>query len=125
MNLRELLHDARDLFYSQNWYWSEAFLDVPLSPVHPSESPCGVVPWDGETGQAPSLYSAVTLAYLYSMDPGNPMWRDYLWTSDFDTQGQRVYVGGTANGHGFEIHRHLRMSPRWGIPTWHSASRED
>jgi hypothetical protein len=67
--------------------------------------------------------SAVELVALYVLDREAEVWRDYLWTSTLDSQGQRVYVGGTANGRGFEIHRHLHLTERWGVPTWETNAR--
>ena len=48
--------------------------------------------------------------------PDDAIWHRYLWTRDYDAQGQRVYVGGTDNGHGLEIHRHLHLDERFAVP---------
>lgn len=63
------------------------------------------------------LVHAVALAQRYVEDPTAFVWRRYLWTADVDDLGQRVYLG--SNGRGLEIHRHLDITSRWGIPTWH------
>jgi hypothetical protein len=69
-----------------------------------------------EAGDVNRLMPAVLLASLYVRYPQTPLWRHYLWTADTDRDGQRVYLG--QNGRGLEIHRHLNLTDRWGVPTW-------
>jgi hypothetical protein len=59
---------------------------------------------------------AIALALLYLDTPDHPRWRRYLWTSDHDDLGQRVYLG--VNAGKLEIHRHLNLTARWGNPVW-------
>lgn len=115
-------------FYRQEWFDGEAFMDTP----HPIPGRGGVLPTQILTASpgllresadiidvaiAPhELPLAVELAALYLHAPAAPCWRRYLWCRDTDAQGQRVYVG--CNGHGLEIHRHLHLTDRWGIPIW-------
>ena len=120
MTLFELIKAHPDKFYKQDWYWDEPFMDKPL----PLDK--WTVPTDaGYRGMEPFLIAAqleeeavpaVVLAYLYVQNPDHPIWMSYLWTSDLDSQGQRVYVGD--NGKGMEIHRHLHITDRFGVPTW-------
>ena len=68
-----------------------------------------------------TIVSAVDLALLYIEHPNDPLWQRFLWTSDFDDLGQRVYVGGIgqAKKPGFQIHRHLKVTGRqWVWPIW-------
>jgi hypothetical protein len=60
----------------------------------------------------------VQLVDLYLRYPDAECWQGYLWTCDVDRFGQRVYVGGLAQGDGFQIHRHLHLNEQWGIPVW-------
>ena len=62
------------------------------------------------------LVPAVVLVQLYVDNPDAKIWQRYLWTSDVDSLGQRIYVG--CSGFGLEIHRHLAITERWGVPCW-------
>ena len=116
MTLRELRAAHPKMFYAQNWFDGEAFMDydVDLSQVRE------VLPAAWKEGTLPEhgtfLMRAVYLAWLYVLHPTAPLWDKYLWCHDVDSQGQRVYVG--QNGKGFEIHRHLHITERWAQPTW-------
>ena len=116
MTLRDLLIQCPRRFYPQTWYRDEPFLDTevpdllppgPLTVVtHPAhDPPVGAV-----------LPFAAVLAGLYIRHPESPLWSRYLWCADTDAQGQRIYVG--SNGKGLEIHRHLHLTDRWGVPIW-------
>jgi hypothetical protein len=111
MTLREMIRRYPDRFYFQTWYEGEAFLEAQPRP------------WLGWPDQVLenadgvaelATYTAADLAGMYLEHPDRPIWLRYLWTSDTDAQGQRVYVG--ANSGLFEIHRHLALSDRWGVP---------
>lgn len=120
ITLRTLRRDHPDRFYRQDWFEEEPFMDRPLEhvlTVGPLPMPSGVldfpeVPkqWMGE------LPTAVQLADLYVRHPDHATWSRYLWCRDTDAQGQRIYVG--SNGRGLEIHRHLHLTSRWGVPLW-------
>lgn len=122
MNLLELRTKYPDRFYPQDWYLTEAFAHVDFTqtvPLMPPRSIIGV-----SRGREPAtgkhLTTAVILAHHFLADPTNSIWGFYLWCADTDHRGQRVYVGGVCeeNGYRFEIHRHLRLSERWAIPSW-------
>ena len=104
---------------TQDWFNTEAFAAFPSS--IPLATPTGRTD-EGklveELRPPPFLHRAVELVAAYVQDPGAGVWRDYLWTSDEDQYGQRVYIGGTSNGRSLEIHRHLRITNRWGVPWW-------
>lgn len=110
MTLRELRAAHPHLFHpTQDWFAGEAFLDAPARDVRWPVRVRGAA-------DALPLANAATLAALYVQRPGDALWSRYLWTTDRDGQGQQVYLG--ANGRGLEIHRHLHLTARWGVPCW-------
>lgn len=113
MTLRELMAQYPEHFYPQAWYLHEAFMDVEAGSA-PTVMPAYTV----FTLQPPrsALCSAAHLAALYITHPEHVLWQKYLWTSDVDNIGQRVYVG--SNGHGLEIHRHIHLTTRFATPHW-------
>lgn len=117
MTLRMLRYAHPELFLmSQDWFLGQDFIDKPCGSI---TVPPIVVEHRGQVpGHNGNLVTAAVLANAYVHNPKLPIWRDYLWTSDVDSEGQRVYVGGTANGRGFEIHRHIHITQRFGIPLW-------
>ena len=114
MTLRELIAAHPDRFYPQTWYAGERFLDDPVPDVEVcrNEGPYRVTA-QGPPPKEELWYSAGDLAALYVAQPALLIWRRYIWTSDLDSVGQRIYVGD--NGKGFEIHRHLHLTERWGV----------
>jgi len=121
VTIRSLMAQHPALFYDQSWYMSEPFMDEPLREELPTPRDVRKMISDLQqvtVGIRDDLVSAVTLVAAYVNDPWVWVWADYLWTASCDREGQRIYVGGTANGHGFEIHRHLFLTDRWGVPIW-------
>lgn len=112
MTLREMRAKYPDAFYpNQDWFNGEAFMDVEARPWigWPDRvDPFTLEPWED------SDYTAADLAALWLEDTTRRIWIRYLWTADLDILGQRIYVG--QNGRGFEIHRHLHLTDRWGVP---------
>lgn len=109
MTLRDLIAAHPDRFYPQTWYADEQFLD--LTPR--------AIGWPSDvlaTGTIDPQATAADLAALYLEHPDCPLWSRYLWTCDHDRHGQRVYVGD--NGRGLEIHRHIHLTSRFGVPQW-------
>lgn len=107
----------------QVWYRDEAFASAPFEfpapppPTRVVETPYALPPeLVGVYGSKLPTAAALVAAYLEA--PEHSAWRGYLWTSDFDGDQQRVFVGGTANGRGFEVHRFLHITKRWGIGIW-------
>ncbi len=120
ITIRELRANHPDLFYSQDWFEDEAFMDTPLSKARGSALPVGVqyegIPPDQILWYMTDAPPAVLLVWLYVLNPDAKIWTRYLWTSSEDRHGQRVYVG--QNGKGLEIHRHLHITHRFGVPVW-------
>jgi hypothetical protein len=113
------MRDAHpSLFCPQTWFETEDFAHKRLSPL--IGLPTHVVRCPGEVPMSAvdELTDAVLLVDLFLRYPLDPVFRGYLWTADTDAQGQRVYIGGTANGRGLELHRHLHLTDRWSLPVW-------
>jgi hypothetical protein len=105
------------LIYAQTWYDDEPFAHLKLSP--PIGLPTHLRRCTLENAPpADERTDAVLLVALYLAYPHDPIWRDYLLTADTDQRGQEVYVGGTANGRGLEIHRVIHFGPRLSVPLW-------
>ncbi len=117
MTLVELIAANRSLFYHQAWYNGEAF-----TRTLPNESrwlaPTRVIGRGAVPSSSKGLHLAVDLAHAYVRDPMNTAWDGWLWARDVDQHGQRIFVGGLAQGHGFQIHRHLQITSDWGTPRW-------
>lgn len=112
VTLAQIIGNHPDLFYRQQWFLGEAFMYVDAEQV--SHMPQF---WPAEPNSVKKLPSAATLALLYVKHPNDPLWNNYLWTSDKDHRGQRVYMG--CNGQGMEIHRHIHLTERFGVAVWH------
>lgn len=111
MTLREIIAAHPNLFYPQTWYEGEPFMDIDHPPVVP--------PKDyrrHQSGEGADLPFAASLAWAYVRSPELDIWRQYLWCADLDSEGHRIYMG--SNGKGMEIHRHLRITERWGVALW-------
>lgn len=119
MTLLELREAFPTLFYPQTWYVTEAFMrTLPSDPRPPRPArigQCGRIPRSSR-----GLPVAVDVAHWYVEHPDDPIWRHYLWCADVDSDGQRVYVGGVnplrlGPSGGFQVHRHLVITRRWGV----------
>ncbi len=115
MTLRELIQENPELFYRQEWYRDEAFMDVDLVSVDAVGAGFDTSAVDPRTTRIANReyvtpdVRAVALAALYLENPDQWVWREFLWTSDTDSHGNIVYVGGVGRYgcDGFQIHRHL------------------
>lgn len=121
MTLRELVAAHPDRFYPQTWYAGEAFIDTPLPLDAPTTLPSVIIEQFAYLAtivpcRLESLPLAVELAALYVAHPTAELWRRYLWCDDADSAGQRVYMG--VNNGRMEIHRHIHLTERFGIPVW-------
>lgn len=120
LTVRAFIAKHQHLFYQQTWYDGERFM-LATVPTREMEPPCSVI----GAGQTPGrshmlegapLASVAELVAQYVRNPKALVWQRYLWTSDVDRHGQRVFVGN--NGYGLEVHRHLKITERWGAPVW-------
>lgn len=116
MNLREAIAHTPRLFYHQDWYAGEAFLEaeVPLLAAVPKLTKPGYTPAPGN----PNLPSVAELVAAYLAAPSSPVWAFFLWTKDVDQHGNALYIGGIGHDQkpGLQIHRHLRITDRWRMP---------
>ncbi|MEO5927981.1 MAG: hypothetical protein ABIO72_04645 [Patescibacteria group bacterium] len=117
-------------FYNQDWYLKEPFaaeatLDGGWHLIRREalEEVRAMLPEEIENAlPATEVFpTAVTCAFAFFAywfaTGGNMLWRhDFIWCSDRDHNGDRIYVGRyedpmQMNKNGFNIHRHLRLKP--------------
>ena len=112
-------------FYNQDWYLNETFLDRQLESrwyllkKEVFEASRAVMPQELLEKEI-SFPSAILCAYTffaYYLYYHKPLWvHDFIWCSDLDHNGDRIYVGkyhdiDGVNKNGFSIHRHLALRP--------------
>lgn len=130
-NIREIIGKDPDIvepcFYNQDWYEKELFIDIPIKEEwflirkHVYEESRAVQPTElMKEHQFPSAICC-TYAFLVSwLSRGMKLWiHDFVWCSDTDHNGDRVYVGkyhdvDGVNKNGFSIHRHLALRSCYG-----------
>ena len=119
-------------FYNQDWYLKEDFsaataLDGKwhLLPLRVLEDARAKRPEEIEAGlgSGEAFPTAVTCAFAFFAywlhTAGAALWKnDFLWCSDRDHNGDRIYVGryedpAGVNKNGFNIHRHLALRPAY------------
>lgn len=115
-------------FYNQDWYLAESFLDLPLDgrwhlvKKTVQEDSRAVQPADlmeaGYTFPSAVLCAWTFFSWYYARKEFL-WWHDFVWCSDTDHNGDRVYVGkyhdiDGVNKNGFSIHRHLALRPCYG-----------
>ncbi len=114
-------------FYNQDWYEKENFIDVPLKKEwilirkNVYEDSRAVMP--NELAEKYTFPKAVTCVYAFFaawLTRDIKLWyHDFIWCSDTDHNGDRIYVGkyhdvDGVNKNGFSIHRHLALRPCYG-----------
>ena len=115
MTLRELREAHPTLFMEQDWFDGERFMQSRVYTQPNASMPLSIEP-ERSTVEVNAAY----FAGLYVQNLDDPIWERFIWTSDFDHMGQRIYVGGIgqAKKPGFQIHRHLEITSTWGWPCW-------
>lgn len=113
-------------FYNQDWYLKESFIDDELSyqwfliRKNVFEDTRALTPEYILKNCKISFPKAILCAYLFFAfyyARGEYLWKhDFVWCSDTDHNGDRVYVGkyedvDSINYNGFSIHRHLALRP--------------
>lgn len=117
VTIREYRKRYRSLFYrNQTWFDGESFIDRETT-FQTFTAPKNVLPYSTPPDlDAVDLPYAVDLIACYVMHPTSPVWLSYLWTADVDRHGQRIYIG--VNDGRMEIHRHIRITERFGVAAW-------
>lgn len=112
-------------FYNQDWYLAEAFMDLPLdnswhlikkSVLEDSRAVQPGVLLESGCSFPPAVVCAWTFFAWYYARNEFLWWHDFVWCSDTDHNGDRIYVGkyhdiDGVNKNGFSIHRHLALRP--------------
>lgn len=114
-------------FYNQDWYDKEDFIDLPMEDgwflirKNVYEDSRAIQP--AELMKRHSFPHAVRCTYAFFaawFTLGIRLWEhDFVWCSDTDHNGDRIYVGkyhdiDGVNKNGFSIHRHLALRPCYG-----------
>ena len=130
-NLRSKLGMDPDIsepcFYNQDWYEKESFIDDVMPEKwyfirkNVYEDSRAVQPT--ELKGKYTFPNAITCTYSFFVSwyaLGIKVWyHDFVWCSDTDHNGDRIYVGkyhdvDGVNKNGFSIHRHLALRPCYG-----------
>lgn len=116
MTILDLISAHPMLFRTdQTWYHGEAFTTLDLPPL--ARMPRKIIARKAVSpDDADELTDAVLLLELYTRYPNDAIWNRYLWCADVDSHGQRIFIG--KNNGVMEIHRHLHITPRFGVPIW-------
>ena len=120
--------NSEPCFYNQDWYLSEDFIDNTLETKwyllkkDVIEDSRAVMPLD-LTKSGISFPSAILCTYAFFAfhhATGKYLWwHDFVWCSDLDHNGDRIYAGkyhdiDGVNKNGFSVHRHLALRPCYG-----------
>lgn len=116
-------------FYNQDWYLKETFMDETflnaqwfLIKKDVFEDTRAEMPSDLEKRGLHfplAILCAYTFYAFYFARKKFLWWHDFVWCSDTDHNGDRIYVGkyhdiDGVNKNGFSIHRHLALRPCYG-----------
>ena len=114
-------------FYNQDWYLKEDFIDVTIPEgwflirKNVFEDSRAVMPDDLEKQHTFPLAVRCVYAFFaaWFCRDEKLWWHDFVWCSDRDHNGDRIYVGkyhdiDGVNKNGFSIHRHLALRPCYG-----------
>lgn len=114
-------------FYNQDWYDKEDFINIPmpdgwfLMRKTVLEDSRGVQPQElMEKYSFPMAICCVYTFFTAWLALGIKLWYyDFVWCSDTDHNGDRIYVGkyhdvDGVNKNGFSIHRHLALRSCYG-----------
>lgn len=118
-------------FYNQDWYMHEDFIDRTLETrwylvrKQVVESSRAVMPEQlmADSFAFPSAILCAFAFFAYYFQYGDHLWyHDFVWCSDTDHNGDRIYVGkyhdvDGVNKNGFSVHRHLALRPCYAAVT--------
>lgn len=114
-------------FYNQDWYLKENFIDSQLQngwfligkdviEETKGKDPSKLI----KEHDLPSSIQCTFTFFVYWYCFQGPLWQNnYIWCSDLDHNGDRIYVGryhdsSKINKNGFSIHRHLSINNSYG-----------
>ena len=126
-------------FYNQDWYLREGFAKAGIKKTQWALIRKDLI--SSSRAQSPQKWAdkitlpcAVITAYAFFVywfySAGRCLWKqDYIWCSDLDHNGDRVYVGrykdpSGLNKNGFEVHRHLSIKNNYGVADIFTYSKE-
>ena len=115
--------ESEPCFYNQDWYMHEDFIDRTLEPrwylvrKQVVEDSRAVMPEQlmADSYAFPSAILCAFAFFAYYFCYGEHLWyHDFVWCSDTDHNGDRIYVGkyhdvDGVNKNGFSVHRHLAL----------------
>lgn len=114
-------------FYNQDWYDQEDFIDLTMETgwflirKDVFEESRAVMPTELiKTVSFPTAIRCTFSFFVVWLSKGEKLWyHDFVWCSDVDHNGDRIYVGkyhdvDGINKNGFSIHRHLALRPCYG-----------
>lgn len=116
-------------FYNQDWYINETFILDTLEPKwylirkEVIQSTRRMEPQKIVSELGINLPSALICAFAFFLNysfNNSKLWEfDFVWCSDLDHNGDRIYVGkysdvSSINKNGFSIHRHLLLRDFYG-----------
>ena len=130
-NLKSIFGKDPDIiepcFYNQDWYDNESFIDEKINAEwflirkNVYEDSRAVEPTElMQTYKFPTAINCTYAFFVVWQVLGIKLWyHDFVWCSDTDHNGDRIYVGkyndiDGVNKNGFSIHRHLALRPCYG-----------
>lgn len=136
LNFREVFgfnpEKREPCFYNQDWYLCEDFINTTLEKrwylikKDVFEQSRSVLPETLIAKENINFPSAILCVYTFFamyFSVGEYLWyHDFIWCSDKDHNGDRIYVGkyndvDGINKNGFSIHRHLSLRPCYASVT--------
>lgn len=124
---------SQPCFYNQDWYLNESFasktriekkwylVKKEINNSTRGKDPNTLITIFNKDQCFPSaILCAYTFFAYYLISGGETLWEiDFIWCSDLDHNGDRIYVGKYrdpkgVNKEGFEVHRHLSLSKYYG-----------
>jgi hypothetical protein len=122
--------NSEPCFYNQDWYVKEPFASectieekwylIRKDLLKESRGKSIDQSSDKMNCSLPSALVCVYSFFIYYFHTKTILWpHDYLWCSDQDSNGDRIYVGryydnSGLSKNGFSIHRHLRIKENYG-----------
>jgi hypothetical protein len=113
-------------FYNQDWYLKETFIDEPLEESwfllkkEVFDDTRAKMPGTLEcTLNLPRAVMCTYAFFTFFLCCNEILWKyDFIWCSDSDHNGDRIYVGkyidiAGMNKNGFSIHRYLRLTQNY------------